>query len=110
MVIQDGTKYDKILMIRPDVQFLGPFPMQIFLDRTPKKVFLPDHTSGEGYNDQLALFNADEIAPYATRLYRAKHYRATVGRIVGEKFLKYILDVNDYSVMLTDIPFHILRE
>jgi hypothetical protein len=58
----------------------------------------------------VGIFNASEIDPYVNRMSKAKEYRATVGRIVAEKYSKHSLDENNYSVNLISMPFRILRE
>jgi hypothetical protein len=110
MVHKSNIIYDKIVMLRPDIQFLEEFPVKFLYDMTPKRVYLPSHDLGEGYNDMVGIFNASEIDPYVNRMSKAKEYRATVGRIVAEKYSKHSLDENNYSVNLISMPFRILRE
>lgn len=109
LVKESNNKYDKILMLRPDLQFKKPFPIEPFLDVSEKAVYIPDSDEGEGYNDRLALFNASEIEPYAERILKIKEFRAKVGRIVGEKYLKYTLDMNGFEVKPFSIETPILR-
>lgn len=109
MIRESGIKYDKILMLRPDLLFSEPFPIEPFQDLTERAVYIPPTDSGEGYNDKLALFNASEIEPYAARGLYMKTYRATVGRIVGEKYLKYTLDTHGFHILPLLISIPILR-
>lgn len=109
MARDSGIKYDKILMLRPDLLFSEAFPIEPFQECIEGLVFIPQNDSGEGYNDKLALFNASEIDAYASRGSRMKDYRATVGRIVGEKYLKYTLDTHGFRVLPLAISPTILR-
>lgn len=109
-VEKENKSYDKIIMMRPDILFKDTFPMSIFFDLTPKKVFVASHDSGEGYNDQFAVFNYNDIEPYKNRIFAAKDYRRDIGRIVGEKYLKHTLDTNGLIVEEVSIPFFILRD
>ena len=92
MVIDSAKKYTFVLYIRPDVEFHNDFPISIFSSLKPKHIAIPDFDHYEGYNDRGAIMRIEDCTLYANRIDEIKEFRKHHGRIVSEKYAKFIVD------------------
>ena len=108
MVLNNPTKYDHVVYIRPDVFINDDFKMA-FLQPKTNNISIPDREHNEGYNDKLAIVDYDKCGLYGRRIDEIIEFRRTHGRIVSEKFVKYIIDKHFESVTFIKFDFDIIR-
>jgi hypothetical protein len=111
MCIDSQKKYDFVLYIRPDVDIYTPFLLEWFdLVKTGEIALTNEsYRHFEGYNDKFALMRFDDCLLYSNRLEWLKSYRDTNGRIVAEKYLKYIVEKNFSNVHFVNMTVRLIR-
>ena len=111
MCIDSQKKYDFVLYIRPDVDIYTPFLLEWFdLVKTGEIALTNEsYRHFEGYNDKFALIRFDDCKLYSNRLDWLKSYRDTKGRIVAEKYLKYIVEKNFSNVHFVNMTVRLIR-
>ncbi len=111
LCIDSQKKYDFVLYIRPDVDIYTPFLLEWFdLVKTGEIALTNEsYRHFEGYNDKFALMRFDDCKLYADRLDWLKSYRETNGRIVAEKYLKYIIEKNFSNVHFVNMTVRLIR-
>ena len=100
-----------MLYIRPDVDIYTPFLIEWFDLVKPGEIALTNESYRhfEGYNDKFALMRFDDCKLYADRLDWLKSYRDTKGRIVAEKYLKYVIEKNFSNVHFVNMTVRLIR-
>lgn len=107
MVTQSGYTPDYIALLRPDIYLKRALlitPEVKILDSDPRSILIPGFDFYEGVNDRAAVMNFEMAEPYFNRINFIKDYRKNHGRIVSEKYTKYICD-NYYNKTLTTFRF-----
>lgn len=107
--VQEGNSYKFIMYVRPDVSISNPLPIIQSIINHPEKISIPDEYHYEGYNDRFALVPYKLAHIYGKRIEHLLEYRRTQGRIVSERYIKYILETNNIVVNLLDFHFEIIR-
>lgn len=102
-VIASQNHYDLIMFIRPDARLLTPFPVESLYSVQDGDILIPDFDQCEGYNDRFAVLSFTTAPIYSKRIDEIISFRQTQGRIVSEKYVKYICD--KYLLNVTLIPF-----
>lgn len=110
LCLESGTKYDYIMFLRPDALITKRLPVedifnQDFRDNT---IVIANFNHWEGWNDQFAILRPDAVIPYSHRIDGISEFRKTNGRIVSEKYVKYIVDKH-YLPKQIDFRFDLLR-
>ena len=111
MVKNNGKSYDFIMLLRPDVEINNKIPIiQIkkHLLENSNGICVPKYDSYEGYNDRFAVTNISSADKFFERIDEIVDFRKTNGRIVSEKYTKFIID-KYYKVNLIDFQFKIIR-
>ena len=90
MVNESGEEFDFIIFIRPDVQILNPFDINIL--NAHFDIIIPSYDHHEGLNDRFAILHFNNTRNYACRIDEIKEFRKNNGRIVSEKYVKFIID------------------
>jgi hypothetical protein len=106
--MSQGNKYKHILFIRPDVLFHDELPINDILLNIDK-INIPNNDNNEGYNDRFAVMNYKNACIYGKRINELEEFRKTNGRIVSEKYLKYIINKYDIKINPIKIRFDIIR-
>ena len=101
-------RYDYILYIRPDAEIYTPFPTNIFTELSGNDIAIPTYDSNEGYNDKFAVMRYDHCQPYAFRIDGLSDFRRHRGRIVSEKYTKYVVDQH-YHLKPIEFRFALCR-
>lgn len=86
---------DLIFYVRPDVLIENKIPIIDILNILKSKdntIILPNFGHWEGYNDQFAIVKYFAKELYGCRKQGLKEFRKNNGRIVAEKYVKYIVD------------------
>jgi len=109
MVIDSNNHYDYIMYVRPDVQINNSFPIKMIYDIQENDILIPDFSHYEGYNDRFALLHYNTAPVYGKRIDEIIHFRQTQGRIVSEKYVKYICDKYRLNVKPAEFYFDIIR-
>ena len=104
--VKEGNRIKYVMFIRPDTKFLYPLPVKE-LDND-NDIFIPDEGRMEGYNDRFAIAHYDKSHLYGKRIDEIAEFRKTQGRIVSEKYVKYI--VHKHKLKLKEIRFNFRLE
>jgi hypothetical protein len=99
---------DFVMFIRPDVQLQSYFNVAIFDTLKEGHIAIPNDNHGEGLNDRFAVANYQTASHYANRITELAEFRRTQGRIVSEKYVKFILN-KYYIVHFLNFTFTIIR-
>jgi hypothetical protein len=110
LMLLSGIKYDYVIFIRPDANITTSLPIQEILDymRTPNTIILPNFDHFEGYNDRFAFMRYENTTLYSHRIDGLKEYRKHNGRIVSEKYCKYVIDKCYDNVRFVDFKFELV--
>lgn len=109
MVFTSGVEYDRIILLRPDLEMSIPLAVNSIISMTPKDIILPYDNQCDGYNDRFAIVYPSMVLYYSNRIDEAKEFRSLHGRLVGEKYVKYILDKYKFTVKFETISSSIVR-
>jgi hypothetical protein len=107
MVIESNNSYDYILYIRPDVEIMNPFDVNWL--NSEFDITIPSYDHNEGLNDRFAIIPFDKAEKYSTRIDEIIDFRRKRGRIVSEKYVKYIIDNYYPNVQFIDFIMRIIR-
>lgn len=109
MMYNSGKKYEYVIYLRPDYSIDNLFDINIFNKIKDKTIILPKYDSNEGYNDRFAIMKYDMAKFYGNRIDEIIEFRKNHGRIVSEKYLKYIIDKYFDDIQFEDIKLTIVR-
>jgi len=109
MVLSSNNHYDFIMYVRPDVLFKNPLNVNEILQLKNEEIIFPEGNDFEGYNDRFAILTFASAPIYGKRIEHIADFRCNNGRIVSEKYLKYIVDKNHLNVRRIHIEFDIVR-
>jgi hypothetical protein len=107
MVKESGGEYDYIMYIRPDVRVSNDFDVAWL--NTPFDILIPNYGHYEGYNDRFAIVPFHTAETYSTRIDEIAEFRKTCGRIVSEKYVKYVVEKYYPNVQFIDFVMKIIR-
>ena len=98
---------DYVLYIRPDALLNRDLPLSCF---SGDAISLPNWGHYEGYNDRFAVMPFSKCFVYGFRIEEIVEFRNERGRIVSEKFVKYIVDKYfDGNIQFVDFNFDLIR-
>lgn len=103
--------YNFVMLLRPDVQINNKLhinQIKTYLINNNNGICIPKYDSYEGYNDRFAIMNVCNADKFFERIDEIIDFRKTNGRIVSEKYTKFIVD-KYYKVNLIDFQFKIIR-
>jgi hypothetical protein len=102
MVKSSGDKFKFIMFIRPDITIHNELPIDSILSNADK-IHLPNHSHHEGKNDQFAIIKYEDAYFFGNRIDELSDFRKENGRIVGEKYCKFI--ISKYNMKINEIDF-----
>jgi len=106
--VEKGIKFKYIILLRPDIKIFNDLPLsQIILDH--KTINLPNHSHWEGLNEQFAILSYENAITYLNRVNGLVEFRKHHGRIVAEKYVKYIINQMNLNVNEIDFKYGITR-
>lgn len=109
LCLAENIQYDYVIFLRPDAYVETPLPiMEMIINMTPNTIILPSNDSYEGYNDRFAMLPYSNVLWYSHRINMIAEFRKTNGRIVSEKYMKYIVD-KYYQPKLVNFDFKLMR-
>ena len=106
--VKRGNKFKYVMFIRPDVFIKNKLPLNEILFK-PCEISIPNEYHHEGYNDRFAIINYDKAAIYGKRIDEISEFRKTNGRIVSEKYTKFIIKKYNLKLNLINFSFDIIR-
>ena len=107
MVIESNNLYDFILYIRPDVSIINKFNINWLNESFD--IMIPNKDHNEGLNDRFAIIPFNKSSKYSTRIDEIIDFRKNNGRIVSEKYVKYIIDKYYFNCKLIPFIMRIIR-
>jgi hypothetical protein len=107
MVIESNIQYNFIIFIRPDVMVLNNFDINWL--NTNYDIMIPNTDHHEGLNDRFAMILFNKALKYATRIDEIIDFRKNNGRIVSEKYVKYIVEKYYPNYQLIEFIMKIIR-
>ena len=106
--MEKGYTFNNIIYLRMDLMLEEKIPIDEIILNT-NKIHIPNHSNYEGFNDQIAIMNYNNACIYGKRIIELADFRKTNGRIVGEKYLKYIIDKYHIPVNAISFKYYIQR-
>lgn len=107
MVVDSKNNYDFIMFIRPDVFIQNIFDTNWLNNNFD--IIIPTTNHNEGYNDRFAILHFNNSIKYSTRIDEIIEFRKNHGRIVSEKYVKYIIDKYYPNLQLIDFNMLLVR-
>lgn len=101
MVEEQPNKYKYVMFVRPDSNITNDFPLHQLVQTS---VNIPNFDHYEGFNDRFAVMNYENSIIYGKRIDELSEFRKTNGRIVSEKYVKFI--IQKYKLPVNFIQFH----
>jgi hypothetical protein len=109
MMLASGNEYTFVMYVRPDARIDTPFPVECLSTIGPKDIVIPDFKHCEGLNDRFAVVPWAYCQPYGCRITEIREFRKTQGRIVSEKYVKFIITKHYQNVRLIPFTFEFIR-
>lgn len=103
-----GNKFKFVMFIRPDVRIFNELPLESILNNN-HMISIPNNEHNEGYNDRFAITNYENAVLYGKRINEIIEFRKNYGRIVSEKYVKFIIDKYRIPVNLINFNFVFVR-
>lgn len=107
MVNDSGEEFDFIIFIRPDVQITNEFDVNILTNDFD--IIIPNYAHNEGYNDRFAILPFNKTLKYACRIDEIIDFRKNHGRIVSEKYVKFIINKYYKNIKFINFNMKIIR-
>ena len=107
MVVDTGKHFNYVIFIRPDVQIINKLDISIF--KSDFDIIIPSYDHHEGLNDRFAIIPFNKASNYACRIDEIKDFRKNNGRIVSEKYVKFIIDKCYNNLKFIDFYMRIVR-
>lgn len=98
-----NSQFKYIMFIRPDVICNNELPLHQIIPNEDK-INIPNNSHYEGYNDRFAIMNYKNACFYGKRINELAEFRKRNGRIVSEKYVKFI--INKYNLKINEINFN----
>lgn len=111
LCLQQNKSYDAVVFLRPDALVQSPIPILEILDTLkshPNAIVLPTNNHYEGYNDRFAVMRLNHALHYSHRINAIAEFRQHHGRIVSEKYVKYVVE-QWYEPVFMDFYFRLMR-
>lgn len=100
--VSKGDKFKFIMFVRPDITIYTELPVDKLVPNN-EEIYIPNHEHNDGLNDQFAIMSYDYAHPYGNRIHELSDFRKNHGRIVGEKYCKFI--ITKYYTNVNEINF-----
>lgn len=105
----DTNKFRRVIFVRPDVMIYSKLNIEKILSMKKHSIIIPLGDNYEGYNDRFAICTWRNAHEYGDRIDEIADFRKKNGRIVSEKYVKYILDKYKMSVEIMPFTLRIIR-
>lgn len=104
MVEESEKKYDKIIIIRPDLYLKTELSFDSicsFLEKNERGIVIPSFDHWGGRNDKFAVMNFSHAKSYCTRIHGLLDYRELAGKIQSEAYMGYVIHTHYRDLHLT---------
>jgi len=108
LVLDLHKKYRYIMFVRPDVLVNNDIDWNM-IKKSNFDIIIPNTDHNEGYNDRFAIIPFEKAEKYASRIDEIIDFRKKRGRIVSEKYVKYIIDIYYTNVLFMNFNMTIIR-
>jgi hypothetical protein len=109
LCLAENKHYDYVLFLRPDAYIETPLPIaEMLANMSHNTIILPSNNHYEGLNDRFAMLPFQNMMWYSHRVNQIAEFRKTNGRIVSEKYVKYIVD-KYYIPKQVEFYFRLMR-
>ena len=95
------------MFIRPDVLIENNIDFNFVYMKFD--IIIPNNDHHEGYNDRFAILPFEISDKYACRIDEIIEFRKTQGRIVSEKYVKYIINKYFPNLLFINFKMTIIR-
>jgi hypothetical protein len=109
MCMNSNKTYDYVIYVRPDVEIYDEFPIQCLSKIKDNDIAIPSDEHHEGYNDRFAIVPFNMCEKYGKRIDEILEFRKLRGRIVSEKYVKYIIEKYFGNIHFINFKFAIVR-
>jgi len=106
--VSNGDKFKFVMFVRPDVTIHTELPIDKIVPIN-EGIYIPNHRHNEGLNDQFAIMSYQYAHPYGNRIHELSDFRKKHGRIVGEKYCKFIISKYYKKIIQLDFKFSVTR-
>jgi hypothetical protein len=106
--IKEGNTFKYVMFIRPDILIYNELPVDTII-LSNHDIFIPNDNHWEGYNDRFAIVKYNYASIYGNRINEIAEFRKTNGRIVSEKYVKFILTKYNLSIGFIFFYFELIR-
>ena len=106
--IREENTFKYVMFVRPDVLIVDKLPLREILPRT-FDISIPNDNHHEGYNDRFAILPMEKAHIYGKRIDEIADFRKSNGRIVSEKYVKFIIQKYKLTHNLINFRFNIVR-
>ena len=106
--VSNGDKFKFVMFVRPDVTIHTELPIDKIVPIN-EGIYIPNHRHNEGLNDQFAIMSYEYAHPYGNRIHELSDFRKKHGRIVGEKYCKFIISKYYKKIIQLDFKFSVTR-
>ena len=101
--------FNRVIFVRPDVMIKAKLNIQKLLNMKKHTIILPFGDNYEGYNDRFAICTWRNAHEYGDRINEIIEFRKKNGRIVSEKYVKFIIEKYKMSIDIMSFPMKIIR-
>lgn len=102
-----NKQFDYIIFIRPDVNIWNELSLD-FLNYD-FDIIIPNYNHYDGFNDIFAIIPFNKSEHYSCRIDEIIEFRKNNGRIVSEKYLKFIINKYYNKVIYIDFMMTVVR-
>jgi hypothetical protein len=106
--IKKGYNFKQVVFLRPDVRINTLFPLYDILS-DPDAIYIPNEEHHSGYNDRFAVMNYKNACIYGKRIDEIAEFRKTNGKIMSEKYVKYIIHKYNMNPVFIKFNFDLIR-
>lgn len=106
--VKEGNKFTYVMFVRPDVLIRNKLPLNEILLKSCD-IMIPNNEHHEGYNDRFSIINYENAHIYGKRINEIAEFRKTNGRIVSEKYVKFIITKYNLKLNFINFRFDIIR-
>jgi len=108
LCLSANIAYDYVMFLRPDALIETDLPVELVFGGETNTIILPTNNHYEGLNDRFAILKFESVLWYSHRINRIREFRKHNGRIVSEKYVKYVVD-RHYIPQFVDFYFRLMR-
>ena len=105
---EKGNKFKYIIFVRPDALIHNELLINEVLTNL-YDIHIPDNNHWEGYNDRFAIINYENAYKYGKRINEIEEFRKKQGRIVSEKYVKFIIEKYNLRINKINFNFDLIR-